>query len=87
MVNFLKNNKRIIVQINGHTDNIGNPQTNKELSVGRAQAVFNYLVSTGINKIRLSYMGFGDTLPIADNETEEGRAKNRRVEFQIISFE
>lgn len=74
-----------MIQINGHTDNIGSKERNLELSVGRAKAVYEYLISTGIEQNRLSYKGFGDTLPISSNDTDEGRAKNRRVEFQILS--
>ena len=85
IIDFMQNNNKIIVQINGHTDNIGNTEDNLELSIGRAKAVFDYLLSKNIDKNRLSYKGFGDTKPIDDNNTEEGRAKNRRVEFQIIS--
>ena len=87
IVGFLKNNKKVKVQINGHTDNVGSSETNKELSVGRAKAVFDYLVSIGIEENRLLYKGFGDAIPIASNDTDKGRSKNRRVEFQIISVE
>lgn len=85
IVDFMTNNKNIVIQINGHTDNIGSKERNLELSVGRAKAVYEYLISTGIEQNRLSYKGFGDTLPISSNDTDEGRAKNRRVEFQILS--
>lgn len=85
---FLKNNPNIQVQINGHTDN-GAPGTNAqyllELSQKRAQAVANYLIQSGIAPHRVKYKGFGNTKPIADNTTPEGRRKNRRTEVEIIS--
>jgi outer membrane protein OmpA-like peptidoglycan-associated protein len=70
------------VQVDGHTDNAGKASANKKLSQQRAEAVVTYLVK--IKKVdakRLSAKGFGDTQPIADNKTEEGRTKNRRVDF------
>lgn len=72
------------IKINGHTDNVGSKQKNITLSKMRAQAVVNYLVSKGIEKNRLIANGFGDSFPIADNMTEGGRAKNRRIEFVLI---
>jgi outer membrane protein OmpA-like peptidoglycan-associated protein len=85
IVQFMNKNKALKVQINGHTDNVGSPSTNKKLSEERAKAVYNYLVSSGIESWRLSHKGFGDSQPIESNNTEAGRAKNRRVEFQILS--
>lgn len=70
--------------IHGHTDNVGNPEKNMKLSKERAEAVRQYLISKGVNGERLTAEGFGDTKPIADNETGEGRKRNRRVEFIII---
>lgn len=81
---FIKNNPNIIIEIKGHTDNTGSMNHNLDLSEKRAHAVFNYLIHIGINKQQLSYKGYGDTLPIADNNTEEGKAKNRRTELEII---
>jgi outer membrane protein OmpA-like peptidoglycan-associated protein len=71
------------VIIEGHTDNVGSAQKNKTLSEQRATAVLNYLVERGVDKKRLKSVGYGLTKPIADNSTEEGRAKNRRVELVI----
>lgn len=70
-------------EIGGHTDNTGNSVANQRLSEARAKAVFNYLVKKGITSSRLTYMGYGDTNPVADNGTLAGRAKNRRVQFII----
>jgi outer membrane protein OmpA-like peptidoglycan-associated protein len=72
------------LQIAGHTDNVGNDQNNLVLSKKRAEAVKNFMVSKGIAAERLSVLYFGETQPIADNSTKEGRQKNRRVEMTII---
>jgi outer membrane protein OmpA-like peptidoglycan-associated protein len=69
----------------GHTDNTGQAAQNMDLSLQRAVSVRNYLASTGIDSAKLSTQGKGDTDPIADNSTPEGRAKNRRVELVILA--
>jgi outer membrane protein OmpA-like peptidoglycan-associated protein len=72
------------VQVDGHTDNVGKADANKKLSQQRAAAVVDYLVSKkGIPAKRLSAKGWGDSAPIADNKSEAGRAKNRRVDFTV----
>jgi WD40 repeat protein len=76
-----KNNFKLI--ISGHTDNQGDPRLDYKLSIDRANAVKDYLVSKGIKKDKIVAIGFGGTKPIADNRTEEGRIKNRRVEMVI----
>lgn len=79
---MLKTNASMRLEIQGHTDNVGTPASNQKLSEARAAAVRSYLVSTfSIAADRLSAAGFGDTKPVADNKTEEGRAQNRRVEL------
>ncbi|WP_276484958.1 OmpA family protein [Paraflavitalea pollutisoli] len=83
---LLRDNATIKVQISGHTDNIGKAEDNLLLSQNRAQAVVKYLVGKGINQARLTAKGLGATQPIADNNTEEGRAQNRRTEMKVISF-
>jgi OmpA-OmpF porin, OOP family len=70
-------------EIGGHTDNVGNSVTNQRLSESRAKAVYNYLVRKGISGNRLTFVGYGDTNPVADNSTTGGRAKNRRVQFTL----
>jgi outer membrane protein OmpA-like peptidoglycan-associated protein len=85
LVLFLKQNKDIRVQISGFTDNVGTTAYNLKLSVDRAKAVFDYLVMRGIAASRLSCKGFGNTRPVADNNTPEGRAKNRRTEIVVRS--
>jgi len=69
--------------VDGHTDNVGPENVNLELSMKRSVAVVNYLAAHGIANNRLTPQGFGPSVPIADNKTAEGRAKNRRVELLI----
>jgi outer membrane protein OmpA-like peptidoglycan-associated protein len=80
----LKGEPDMRVEVAGHTDNIGSDAYNQKLSERRAQAVVDYLVSTGVDPKRLKAVGYGKTKPIASNATEEGRAQNRRVELQIF---
>lgn len=81
---ILKKHTTLRLRIDGYTDNSGQPATNKQLSQRRADAVKNYLLSKGIAAGRLQAMGHGPANPIADNSTEEGRNKNRRVELKLI---
>jgi OOP family OmpA-OmpF porin len=81
IVQMLKENPEVTISVEGHTDNVGNPKSNKILSDNRAKAVAKAIVAHGINAKRLSSVGHGQDKPIADNKTEEGRAKNRRVEL------
>ena len=78
---LLKNNPDLNLSIEGHTDNVGTPQANKTLSEQRAKAVGAAVVAAGVDAARLSALGWGQEKPIADNRSEEGRAKNRRVEI------
>ena len=70
--------------IEGHTDDQGDEAANQELSEARAESVRDYLVSQDIAADRMETAGFGETLPIADNDTPEGRADNRRIEFRLL---
>jgi outer membrane protein OmpA-like peptidoglycan-associated protein len=79
----LQQNPEVIAQVVGHTDSTGQPAYNQTLSVNRAQSVVNYLSQRGVAPQRLSAEGRGDTQPIADNNTEAGRAQNRRVEIYL----
>jgi OmpA-OmpF porin, OOP family len=81
LVKMLKSNLSLKVSIEGHTDNAGNAASNKTLSESRAKAVMDKLVAAGIDKTRLSSKGWGQDKPIADNGSEAGKAKNRRVEI------
>lgn len=69
--------------ISGHTDSVGDDKFNLDLSKRRAKACYDYLVSKGVEAHRMAHEGYGETRPIADNSTEAGRAKNRRVEFEL----
>lgn len=83
LVDFLTTNKTLKVEIGGHTDNVGDKKQNIVLSQNRAKAVYDYLVAKGIVADRLTYKGYGDTLPKVPNDTPENKAKNRRTEFKI----
>lgn len=82
---FMNDNPHLEVEIQGHTDNVGNPDYNLFLSDDRARAVYDYLLKVGIDKKRVSFKGYGITRPIESNATEAGRARNRRTEFYIIN--
>jgi outer membrane protein OmpA-like peptidoglycan-associated protein len=86
LVAFMKNSPGISVQVSGHTDSTGDKKKNLLLSDNRAKSVYDYLILKGIEAGRLSYKGFGDSKPVADNATEEGRALNRRTEFIITAI-
>jgi len=81
---LLEQNDSLKIRIEGHTDNTGNSAMNQSLSERRANAVMGWLIAHGIDPSRLSAKGFGDSKPVADNSTDEGRAKNRRVELVKI---
>lgn len=82
---ILKANPEVRISIEGHTDALGSDAYNEKLSVRRAEAVFRYLVNRGVAPERMEVVGYGESRPVADNETEQGRAQNRRVELHIIS--
>ena len=73
-----------LIDVYGHTDSTGSDQYNQALSEGRARTVANYLTMQGVSGARIRSQGFGETLPVADNNTEEGRRRNRRVEIKIV---
>lgn len=81
VADMLKSNDSLNVSIEGHTDNVGTAAFNKTLSGNRAKSVMNAIAARGIEMSRLSAKGWGQEKPIGDNKTEEGRAKNRRVEI------
>lgn len=85
VVQLLKDNPTIKIEIGGHTDNVGTPADNLLLSNNRAKSVIGYLLNKGIPINRLTAKGYGETKPVADNKTESGRAKNRRTELKIIA--
>jgi len=81
----LKENPNVRVSVEGHTDARGTDQYNERLSVRRAEAVFRYLVNHGVAPERMETVGYGKSRPVADNDTESGRAQNRRVELRVVS--
>jgi len=83
VVEYLKAHPEYTAEIQGHTDSIGSAEYNKKLSERRAKAVYDIMVKMGVPPSRLSYVGYGEEMPIADNCTPEGRAKNRRVEVHM----
>jgi outer membrane protein OmpA-like peptidoglycan-associated protein len=88
IANLLKSNQGIKkMSINGHTDNRGGADMNKKLSQGRAESVVKWLTQHGVEGTRLEAHGFGLEQPIEDNNTDAGRAANRRVEFKIVEEE
>ena len=76
----MKHRKSAVVEISGHTDNVGNAKKNKALSMKRAQACREYLVSKGIEGNRITAVGYGGERPTVPNDTDENRQKNRRIE-------
>ncbi|MBO6005960.1 MAG: OmpA family protein, partial [Paludibacteraceae bacterium] len=84
---IMKDNPEYKIDINGHTDNVGKPESNLKLSDKRANSVRNYLMKKGVEGERMTATGYGDTKPIADNATKAGKAQNRRVEFVVTVVE
>ena len=86
LIAILESHPRMKIEISGHTDSQGSDLHNQQLSENRAKEVVAYLVENGINEKRLKFKGYGKNMPIATNATEEGRKKNRRVEFKILDL-
>lgn len=84
VVDVLKRKRTMVVEVGGHTDNVGSPGSNLKLSLARANAVRDFLISKGIDTIRVQARGYGDTVPVGDNANPEGRRKNRRTEIRIL---
>ncbi len=84
LVTFLKNNSQLKIEIQGHTDSSGSAQANQVLSERRAKSVVDYLTGKGVQANRLKWGGYGDKVPIASNETPEGRTLNRRTTIKIL---
>lgn len=83
LVAFMKKHPEVNITVEGHTDNTGNPESNKTLSQQRVNSVKDYLESKGVDRARMKAVGYGQDKPLYDNNTEEGRAQNRRVYFSI----
>jgi outer membrane protein OmpA-like peptidoglycan-associated protein len=82
---YLLENPGLKVAVHGHTDNLGDPLKNLQLSEERSRSVCNFLIQAGVGKERLSSKGFGETKPMEDNSHADGRAKNRRTEFVVVA--
>jgi outer membrane protein OmpA-like peptidoglycan-associated protein len=85
-IDLMKMNPSMIIEVGGHTDNVGDDALNMKLSHDRAKSVRDYLVNGGIASTRLQAKGYGRLNPVADNGTEDGRQANRRTEFVILEF-
>ena len=85
LVELLKSKKSLVIEIGGHTDNVGSAESNQALSKKRADSVKRYLVSKGVTSSQVKTKGYGDTQPVEYNDTAEGRQKNRRTQVTIIS--
>ncbi len=85
LVDFLRLNPTIHIEISGHTDDVGNNELNQTLSENRAKSVYQYLIDGKIDPSRLLYKGYGEIQPVAPNDNEDDRKKNRRTEFKIIA--
>ncbi len=86
LISFLEENQNVSVEISGHTDNTGSEEHNLELSTRRAEAVLFYLTDKGIDRNRLSFKGYGENQPVASNDSEQGRALNRRTEVRVVNI-
>ncbi len=86
IMTYMKKYPDMTIEIRGHTDNTGSAEYNMELSIKRAEAVYNYLTDHGIDPERLTYEGFGQTKPAFPNDTEENRSRNRRIEFMVLDI-
>jgi OOP family OmpA-OmpF porin len=85
LLEYLKLKNDVIIEIAGHTDDVGDDESNLKLSTARAETVRNYLLSKGIPPKRVIAKGYGETQPIASNNSPEGRQKNRRTEVRILN--
>jgi outer membrane protein OmpA-like peptidoglycan-associated protein len=81
---YMTHKKSVKIEISGHTDNVGKPEGNKDLSLKRAQACRKYLVDKGVDGGRITAVGFGDEQPVASNDSPQGRAQNRRIEAKEL---
>lgn len=84
---FMENNPTIRIEIGGHTDDVGSDEDNLLLSENRAKAVRDHLIDKGVDAERIEHKGYGESSPIDTNDTEEGRAANRRTEFKVLGDE
>ncbi len=85
LANHLKQQSSLVIEIQGYTDNVGSDADNLQLSTQRAKSVADYLIIKGVLQTQVQYHGYGSAKPIADNTTEEGRQKNRRIEIKLLN--
>lgn len=85
LISLLNANPKLKIEISGHTDHVGDDKSNQVLSEKRAKAVYDHLIKSGIIPGRLSFKGYGESKPLGDNNTEDGKAQNRRTEFSIVA--
>ena len=86
LLNTLKSYPKLVIEIAGHTDNVGDRRLNQSLSENRARVITNYLIQRGIPENRLQYQGYGDNRPAAPNDNEVNKKLNRRVEFTVLKM-
>jgi outer membrane protein OmpA-like peptidoglycan-associated protein len=86
LVKTLQTTPKLVIEIAGHTDNVGDRRLNQSLSHNRAKIIQSYLMRNGISENRLRFVGYGDSHPAAPNDSEENKRKNRRVEFMVLSI-
>jgi len=86
VVEVLKANPKLKIELAGHTDGVGDPDKNYQLSLDRVNVVKDYLIRKGVSPNQLTVVAYGGTKPISSNSTEESRKKNRRVEFTILDY-
>jgi len=86
VVKLLEKNPSLKIEIGGHTDNSGTEESNRKLSENRAKSVYDYLIKKGVDESRLSYKGYASSKSVADNNTPEGKAKNRRTELTVVGI-
>lgn len=85
LIQFMEENPTVSIEIGGHTDSVGDEKSNQQLSTNRAKTVYDYLITSKIPAHRLSFKGYGETVAVGDNSTEEGRQLNRRTEFKVTN--
>ncbi|MEL6133794.1 MAG: OmpA family protein, partial [Bacteroidota bacterium] len=86
LATYMQQNPQMRIEIQGHTDNVGSPAYNLDLSQQRAESVRDFLIELGVVGVRIDAVGYGETRPVSGNITEEDRAQNRRTEFKILQM-
>ena len=84
VIEYLKKYPELNIEISGHTDDVGTESYNQQLSLKRAEAVYNFMLENGVSSERLTYQGYGQAQPAYTNDSDESRSRNRRIEFKIV---